>query len=161
VWTGGPVKGGSIQRFTMRIGPLSMNANRVVFTARQVYASGHVARWDDNPSTIPAPSPSPVLVVSRHAPGRSPVTPDGVDTPFNQSENRAIDSRVQSLVRRGQVATPDDVQAGRWISLVSLFVSAGALVVAVLAFLNSRRGAPSASEAAPGNEAAKGASIAG
>jgi uncharacterized protein YcnI len=161
VWTGGPIKGGSLGRFTMRVGPLSLGANQMVFKARQTYESGHVVRWDDDPTLLNAPHPSPVLLVSRYAPSRAPGTPDPVDTPFNLSEKRAIDLRVQSLVRRGRVATPDDIQSGRWIALVALLVAAAGLVFAVLAFLNSRRGLATTPDAPPSQPREKGASIAG
>lgn len=140
VWTGGPITGGELVRFSLRVGPLTPGADRVTFDARQTYRSGRVARWNDDPTTATPRHPSPVLVVSRYAASRPPGSTDGVDNPFNLSEKDAIDSRVQSLVRRGQVATPDDIRAGRWIALVALLVAFAGLIFGVLAFLSSRRG---------------------
>jgi uncharacterized protein YcnI len=139
IWTGGPLTGGGLARFTIRVGPLTPGANRVVFKARQTYESGQVVRWEDDPRSSTPQHPSPVLVVSRYATSRAPGAADPVDTPFNLSERQAIDSRVQSLVRRGLIATPDDIESGRWIALVALFVACAGLVFGVLAFLQSRR----------------------
>lgn len=139
VWTGGPLTGGAFERFTVRLDPLTAGADRVVFKARQVYKSGTVVRWEDDPNTSTPRHPSPVLVVSRYAASRPAGAADPVDTPFSLSEKQAIDQRVQSLVRRGLVATPDDIQSGRWIALVALLVAVAGLVFGVLAFLNTRR----------------------
>jgi uncharacterized protein YcnI len=140
VWTGGPIAGGALERFTIRVGPLTPGADRVVFKARQTFDSGHVVRWDDDPTSSTPRHPSPVLVVSRYAASRPSDVADPVDAAFNLSEKQAIDARVQSLVRRGLIATPDDIQSGRWIALVALLVACAGLVFGVLAFLNSRRG---------------------
>jgi uncharacterized protein YcnI len=140
VWTGGPIAGGGLERFTIRVGPLTPDANRVVFKARQTFDSGHVLRWDDDPTSSTSRNPSPMLVVSRYATSRAPGAADPVDAAFNLSEKQAIDARVQSLVRRGLIATPDDIQSGRWIALVALLVAFAGLVFGVLAFLSTRRG---------------------
>ncbi|MBV8951309.1 MAG: DUF1775 domain-containing protein [Actinobacteria bacterium] len=139
VWTGGPITGARFERFTVRVGPLS-GADTVVFKARQIYDSGRVERWEDSPSSSPTPNhPSPVLDVSTHAIARPADASDPVDSAFNLTEKHAIDSRVQSLIRQGQVASPDDVETGRFVALVALVVAFAALVFGVLAFLNTRR----------------------
>lgn len=148
VWTGGPITGGGLERFTLRLDPLPATANRVIFKARQEYASGAVVRWEDDPTTSTPRHPSPVLTVSRFAAGRPAGAADPVDNAFSLNEKQAIDSRVQSLVRRGLIATPDDIQSGRWIALVALIVAVAGLVFGVLAFLNTRR-RPNAPDARP------------
>lgn len=140
VWTGGPITGARFQRFTVRIGPLTTRSAPVVFKARQVYDSGRTVRFDEDPTSSTATRPSPVLDPSRYASSRPATAAAGTpDSPFNLAEKQAIDSRVGSLIRRGQVASPDDIEAGRWIALVALLVACAGLVFGVLAFVNTRR----------------------
>src|ERR1700730_7423409 len=40
IWTGGPLTGGGLARFTIRVGPLTPAAHRGGFKARQTYESG-------------------------------------------------------------------------------------------------------------------------
>ena len=58
---------------------------------------------------------------------------------YSRSSLVEVTARVESLIRRGQVASPADIEAGRWIALVALLVVCEGLVFGVLAFVNTRR----------------------
>lgn len=146
IWTGGPLRGAEIVRFTVHAGPIGASVRHVAFTAVQTYDNGTVVRWRDDPGKTPSRHPAPYLDVSRYAPSRAPGAADPLNSPFNLSEKHAIDRRVRLLVRNGQIATPDDVESARWLSVVAVVAGLAGLVLGGAAFLvargNRRRSVP-------------------
>jgi uncharacterized protein YcnI len=155
VWTGGPLAGASLARFTLRIGPVPASSNRLLFTARQTYDTGATVTYADNPDLATAARPKPVLAVSRFAASRAPGVAVAPDAPFSLSEKRAIDRRVRTLIRNGEIATPDDLESARWIALAALVIASVGLGFAFAAWARTRRGPgssppePSAADARP------------
>lgn len=139
VWSGGPLTGARLVRFTLRIGPVPASTGRILFSARQTYDTGASVRFSDNPDLSTPRRPKPVLVVSRYGAARAPGAAVAPDSPFNLSEKHAIDRRVRVLIRNGEVATPDDLESARWLSLAAVVVAAAGLAFAVAAWSQSRR----------------------
>lgn len=65
-WTGGEIKPGEFQLFTISAGPLPKNTKRLEFKAVQTYSNGQVVRWiEPKPKGGPEPEfPAPVLVLT-------------------------------------------------------------------------------------------------
>ena len=70
-WTGGEIKPGEFQLFTVSAGPLPTKGKEVVFKAVQTYSDGSVVRWiESTPKGGPEPEfPAPVLTLTRRARG--------------------------------------------------------------------------------------------
>jgi uncharacterized protein YcnI len=155
VWTGGPLAGANLVRFTLRIGPVPASSNRLLFTARQTYDTGATVTYADNPDLATAARPKLVLAVSRFAASRAPGTAVAPDAPFSLSEKQAIDRRVRTLIRNGEIATPDDLESARWIALAALVIASVGLALAFAAWTRTRRtsgsppGEPGAADARP------------
>jgi uncharacterized protein YcnI len=145
IWTGGPLGGASLVRFTLRIGPVPASSSRFLFTARQTYDTGATVTYDDNPDQATAARPKPVLAVSRYATTRAPGAAVAPDAPFNLTEKQAIDRRVRTLIRNGEIATPDDLESARWVALAALVVASIGLGFAYAAWARTRRRAPGSS----------------
>jgi uncharacterized protein YcnI len=146
VWTGGPLRGAEVVRFAVHAGPIATSVRHVPFTAVQTYDDGTVIRWRNDPGKTPSRHPAPYLDVSRYAASRAPGAADPLNAPFNLTEKRAIDRRVRLLVRNGQIATPDDVESARWLSVVAVITGLAGLVLGGAAFVvargNRRRPSP-------------------
>lgn len=67
VWSGGTIRPGEFQQFTVSAGPLPARGRSVVFKALQTYSSGEVVRWIETPvKGAPEPDhPAPVLTLTR------------------------------------------------------------------------------------------------
>jgi len=139
VWTGGPLTGANLVRFTIDAGPIPSSVGTIGFTAVQTYDDGVVVRWHDDPSKQSASHPAPYLDVSRFAATRPAAAAAPLDAAFNLDEKRAIDRRVRLLVRNGEVATPDDLESARWLSLLAVVVGLAGLALGGAAFLAVRR----------------------
>jgi uncharacterized protein YcnI len=65
-WTGGQIKPGEFQLFTVSAGPLPTNTKSLEFKALQTYSNGEVVRWiESTPKGGPEPElPAPVLKLS-------------------------------------------------------------------------------------------------
>jgi uncharacterized protein YcnI len=149
VWTGGPLGGANLARFTLRIGPVPASSSRLLFTARQTYDTGVTVTHADSPDLATAAQPKLVLTVSRFAASRAPGTAVAPDAPFSLSEKQAIDRRVRTLIRNGEIATPDDLESARWIALAALVIASVGLGFAFAAWARTRR-APGSSPPEPG-----------
>ncbi|GDY33172.1 YcnI family copper-binding membrane protein [Gandjariella thermophila] len=75
IWRGGAVEPGHFQEFSVSVGPIPEDTDRLVFKALQTYSDGSVVRWIDVPQGGgPEPEhPAPVLEV--HAPAAPPAPP--------------------------------------------------------------------------------------
>ena len=62
-WTGGEIKPGEFQMFTVSAGPLPTDTKQIEFKAVQTYSNGEVVRWiESTPKGGPEPElPAPVL----------------------------------------------------------------------------------------------------
>lgn len=138
VWTGGPLRGAQVATFTVHAGPVGASVRQVPFTAVQTYDDGTVVRWRDDPASTGSRHAAPYLDVSRYAASRAPVAADPLNAPFNLSEKRAIDRRVRLLVRNGEIATPDDVESARWLSVVGVIAGLGGLALGGAALVVAR-----------------------
>jgi len=70
-WTGGEIKPGEFQLFTVSAGPLPTNAKQLEFKAVQTYSNGEVVRWiEPAPKGGPEPEfPAPVLQLTKKSKG--------------------------------------------------------------------------------------------
>ncbi len=66
VWSGGVIRPGEFQQFTVSAGPLPARGRTVAFKALQTYSSGEVVRWVEIPQRgAPEPRfPAPVLTLT-------------------------------------------------------------------------------------------------
>jgi uncharacterized protein YcnI len=74
VWQGGAVAPGHFQEFSVSVGPIPKDTDRLVFKALQTYSDGQVVRWIENPQDGgPEPEhPAPVLRVRADLPAAAP-----------------------------------------------------------------------------------------
>jgi uncharacterized protein YcnI len=72
-WTGGPLKAGEFQQFTISADPLPAGIDTLVFKAIQTYDNGDVVRWIDVvPKGQPEPEhPAPQLTLTASTPNES------------------------------------------------------------------------------------------
>jgi periplasmic copper chaperone A len=65
VWSGGTIKPGEFQEFSVSAGPLPTDVSQLEFKAVQTYSNGDVVRWiEDTPPGGPEPEhPAPVLTL--------------------------------------------------------------------------------------------------
>jgi periplasmic copper chaperone A len=69
IWSGGRIRPGQFQDFTVSADPLPQGVSELVFKAIQTYSNGNVVRWIDLPQAgQPAPDhPAPVLTLTTSA----------------------------------------------------------------------------------------------
>ena len=67
VWTGGTIKPGEFDEFSVSAGPLPTGVDSLEFKALQTYSNGDVVRWiEDTPAGGPEPDhPAPVLTLTK------------------------------------------------------------------------------------------------
>jgi uncharacterized protein YcnI len=67
VWTGGTIKPGEFDEFSVSAGPLPTGVDSLEFKALQTYSNGDVVRWIENtPAGGPEPDhPAPVLTLTK------------------------------------------------------------------------------------------------
>jgi uncharacterized protein YcnI len=70
IWSGGRIRPGQFQDFTVSADPLPQGVSELAFKAIQTYSNGHVVRWIDLPQAgQPAPDhPAPVLTLTTPTP---------------------------------------------------------------------------------------------
>jgi uncharacterized protein YcnI len=69
VWSGGTIKPGEFEEFTVSMGPLPDNVGSLEFKTLQTYSDGDVVRWiEDTPPGGPEPDhPAPTLTLTKSA----------------------------------------------------------------------------------------------
>jgi uncharacterized protein len=67
VWSGGSIKPGEFDEFTVSVGPLPTGVDSLQFKALQTYSDGDVVRWIENtPPGGPEPDhPAPILTLTK------------------------------------------------------------------------------------------------
>lgn len=80
-WSGGKIMPGQYQDFSVSLGPLPTDTDKLVFKALQTYDNGEVVRWIENaPPGGPEPEhPAPTLTLTK-APDAAATTPAGTST---------------------------------------------------------------------------------
>jgi uncharacterized protein YcnI len=65
IWSGGKIAPDNFEDFTVSLGPLPINTDRLVFKAIQTYSNGDVVRWIDTPTPgVAAPEhPAPTVTL--------------------------------------------------------------------------------------------------
>jgi uncharacterized protein YcnI len=63
IWSGGSITPGTFEEFTVSLGPLPTDTDRLVFKAVQTYSDGHIVRWIDtsSPDGAEPDHPAPTL----------------------------------------------------------------------------------------------------
>lgn len=90
-WTGGTIKPGEFQQFTVSVG-LPQNATSLVFKAIQTYDNGQVVRWID-PTVAGQPEPdhpAPVLTLTK-------AESTAASTPTATAKSSSSDSTARTL----------------------------------------------------------------
>lgn len=126
-WTGGIIRPGEYQSFSVSAGPLPEDADQLVFKAIQTYENGEVVRWiEEAVEGQPEPEhPAPVLklVAAPAAEGASPA-PAGGPT---------------AAALPAAATTDGDVAAARNLAVAGLVVGAAGLAVGALGLIAARR----------------------
>jgi uncharacterized protein YcnI len=116
-WTGGSVKPGEFQQFTISVG-LPAGATSLEFKAIQTYDNGQVVRWiDATPKSGPSPDhPAPVLTLTK-AP--------------------AQDTSATTSAANAATASPSDSTA-RTLGIIGIVVGAIGVIIAAVTFTMRR-----------------------
>jgi periplasmic copper chaperone A len=116
IWSGGRIRPGQFQDFTVSADPLPQGVSELVFKAIQTYSNGNVVRWIDLPQAgQPAPDhPAPVLTLT---------TSTSTSTSATKATARARTVAVAPVA-------PGSDGAARVLAIAGLVVSLLALVVA-------------------------------
>jgi uncharacterized protein YcnI len=93
VWTGGTIKPGEFDEFSVSAGPLPTDVTSVQFKALQTYSDGTVVRWiDDTPAGGPEPEhPAPTLTLT-------PATGDASQLSVGETSSDDTTARVLAIV---------------------------------------------------------------
>ncbi len=129
-WSGGEIKPGEFQEFSISVGPLP-EAEQLVFTAAQTYSDGSVVDWNQpTPASGEEPDhPAPTVTLTPAAEG---------------SDHHGDDEGGQAAAPIStEVATSDDVDAAETRGTIGLVLGAlGLAIGAVALFVALRRGRP-------------------
>ncbi len=92
-WTGGTIKPGEFDEFSVSAGPLPADATSLQFKTLQTYSDGTVVRWiDDTPAGGPEPEhPAPTLTLT-------PATGDASQQSVGASSSDDTTARVLAVV---------------------------------------------------------------
>lgn len=92
VWTGGTIKPGEFDEFSVSAGPLPTDVTSVQFKALQTYSDGTVVRWiDDTPAGGPEPEhPAPTLTLT-------PATGDASQLSVGETSSDDTTARVLAI----------------------------------------------------------------
>jgi uncharacterized protein YcnI len=123
-WSGGPIKPGEFDEFSVSVGPLPKDASSLTFKAVQTYENGEVVRWvDEAVEGQPAPkSPAPVLTLTA-ASGTDAASHDDAAAPSPGSSG----------------ASQSDVDAAKTFGIIGFVLGALGLAIGGLALAQSRR----------------------
>jgi uncharacterized protein YcnI len=115
IWSGGRIRPGQFQDFTVSADPLPQGVSELVFKAIQTYSNGNVVRWIDLPQAgQPVPDhPAPVLTLTTPTP--APAATAG--------------ARTVAVTPGADAADAADA-AARLLAIAGLVISLLALVVA-------------------------------
>jgi len=116
-WTGGAIKPGEFQQFTVSVG-LPANATSLEFKTIQTYDNGQVVRWiDTTPKNGPAPDhPAPVITLTKADAQNTAATTPAATTKTSSSDSTA-----------------------RTLGIVGIVVGALGVIVAAMALTTRRR----------------------
>lgn len=125
-WTGGEIKPGEFQEFSISAGPMP-KADQLVFTATQTYSDGSVVEWNQpTPASGEEPEhPAPTVQLTAAAAGS-----DGHGAKAGKATITPISA---------DVATHDDVEAAETRGTVGLVIGVAGLLVAVIALVVASR----------------------
>ncbi len=128
-WSGGEIRPGELQEFTVSLGPLPTDVDQVVFPTLQTYNNGDVARWIDQPTEGGEAEGNPAPALTLVEPGAAGSDEGAADDTGGGDSN---------------VATDDDVSGATTLAVVGIVVGAIGLAVALFTLVTTRRrGGPS------------------
>jgi uncharacterized protein len=125
-WSGGPIKAGEFDEFSISVGPLPKDTTSLAFKAVQTYDNGEVVRWVDVPAAgQPEPAtPAPVLELNAPANGAA-ASEDDVSAASNTSNSGG--------------ASQSDVDTAKTLGIAGLVVGVLGLAAGGFALVTSRR----------------------
>jgi uncharacterized protein len=134
-WSGGEVKPGEFQEFSISVGPLP-DVDRLVFSAEQTYSDGSVVNWNEpTPASGEEPEhPAPTVTLTAAADGSDHHGGDAADEGTGDEAATPISA---------EVATHDDVDAAETRGTIGLVLGALGLAIGLVAlFVALRRTRP-------------------
>lgn len=126
-WTGGKIEPGQFQQFTVSVG-LPADADALEFKALQTYSDGTTVHWieSETPGGAAPEHPAPVLTLTAAGDATSSSTTAATTPTGNGTSSKAL-------------ATKDDVDSAKTLSVAAVIVGALGLVVGLGAFVLGRR----------------------
>jgi uncharacterized protein YcnI len=126
-WTGGKIEPGQFQQFTVSVG-LPDDADELEFKAKQTYSDGTIVRWiePETPGGAEPEHPAPLLTLTAAGDATSPSTTAATTPTGNGGSSKPL-------------ATKDDVDSAKTLSVVAIIVGALGVVVGLGAFVLGRR----------------------
>ena len=138
-WSGGEVKPGEFQEFSISVGPLP-DVDQLVFAAKQTYSDGSVVDWNEpTPASGEEPDhPAPTVTLTPAA--------EGADHHGDAADEEGADEGSGDEAATpisAEVATHDDVDAAETRGTIGLVLGALGLVIGLVAlFVALRRARP-------------------
>ncbi len=131
-WSGGEVKPGEFQEFSISVGPLP-DADQLVFAAKQTYSDGSVVDWNEpTPANGDEPDhPAPTVTLTPASGGS-----DHHGSDEGSDEAAADDAATPAS---SDVATHDDVDAAETRGTIGLVLGALGLVIGLVALIVALR----------------------
>jgi uncharacterized protein YcnI len=134
-WSGGVIRPGEFDQFEVSLGPLPEDTDQLLFPTLQTYQGGEIVRWVDEP--LPGgeepefPAPLLRLVDAEGEVGHAVEEADDGD--HESGSEQAGGVSVENL------ASQDDVDAAKALSIAGILVGALGLLIGGFSLLRRRR----------------------